>query len=71
MGKQQEAVSVPSSLTGGKSLVIIPQKAYKEFLKWRQRLEQEKEDTDKAIKIFKKEYAQGKLKQLKSLRELR
>lgn len=73
MSKQlrEKAVSIPSSITRGESLVVIPQKAYKEFLNWRQKVEWEKKDTDNAIEVFKKERTQGKLKRLKSLKKLR
>ena len=55
-------------------LVIIPRKQYESFLdldkRWKKRLFEES-DTDEAIKVYKKEKKQGKLKVLKSLSSLR
>jgi len=68
---QEKLIKIPRSLTQGESLVVIPQKIYEEFLKWRRQLNWEEKDTDKAVAIFKREYSQSKLKRLESLKDLR
>lgn len=67
-------ITIPKNLIKKeKELVLIPRRQYNEFLTleqiFKKRLSEE-QDTDLAIKIYKKEKRQGKLKIIKSLADL-
>ena len=57
-----------------RELVLLPRSKYEEFLGLQKILENriaEERDTVQAVKIYKREKRQGKLKTIKSLAELR
>ncbi len=67
-------ITIPKNLMGEKELIVIPRKKYEEFVNLEKLLKSrktEEKDIDKAIAIYTKEKAQGKLKILKSLADLR
>lgn len=53
--------TIPKKLAQRGELVILPLEEYKAYLVWQKKREWEEKDTDQAIRIFKKEKAQGKL----------
>ncbi|OHA89529.1 MAG: hypothetical protein A3C70_02670 [Candidatus Zambryskibacteria bacterium RIFCSPHIGHO2_02_FULL_43_14] len=67
-------LTIPKNVISNDDLVIIPRKQYESFLdldkRWKKRLFEES-DTDEAIKVYKKEKKQGKLKILKSFASLK
>lgn len=66
-------IDIPKSLLKEKKLVLLPQKDYQRFLNLEKIVKgrlAEITDTDLAIKIYKREKRQGKLKAIKSLAEL-
>ena len=66
-------ITIPKNLIKNDDLVIIPRKKYEEFLGLEKSIERrlaEESDTDLAIKIYKKEKRQGKLKIVSSLANL-
>lgn len=67
-------LTIPRELIKERELVLIPRKKYEEFMNLQKIIKNrfaEEADTDLAIKIYKKEKRQGKLKTIKSLAELR
>ena len=68
-------ITIPRNLIpSNDDLVIIPRKQYETFLGFSKQLQKkslEEKDTDEAIKVYKTEQKQGKLKILKSLSNLR
>lgn len=66
-------ITIPKALAQKGDLVIIPRQRFEEFLDLEKRFKSriiEETDTDAAIKIYKKEKHQGKLKTIKSLADL-
>lgn len=66
-------ITIPKKLIKNDDLVIIPRKKYEEFLVLQKNMKKklfEETDTDIAIKIYKKEKRQGKLKTIKSLADI-
>ena len=66
-------ITIPKNLIKNDDLVVIPRQKYKEFLNLEKIIERkivEEADLDLAIKIYKKEKCQGKLKTIKSLVDL-
>ena len=66
-------ITIPKKISKNDDLVIIPRKKYEEFLGLEKSIERrlaEESDTDLAIKIYKKEKRQGKLKIVSSLANL-
>ena len=66
-------ITIPKNLIKNDNLVIIPRKKYEEFLGLEKSAERglaEESDTDLAVKIYKKEKQQGKLRAIKSLADL-
>ena len=59
-------LTIPKKLTELGDLVIIPRAEYEETLRVKKRLLDEEQDTDEAIRIFEKEYKEGKLKRVSS-----
>lgn len=68
-----DTITIPKKLIKEKELVLVPRRRYEEFLELekiiKKRLAEEK-DTNAAIRIYKKEGKQGKLKTIKSLADL-
>lgn len=63
-------INIPKQLLREKELVILPKRDYERFLdleKIAKKRLAEIADTDLAIKIYKREKRQGKLKTIKSL----
>ncbi|KKS38940.1 MAG: hypothetical protein UV01_C0001G0016 [Parcubacteria group bacterium GW2011_GWA2_42_14] len=72
--ENMNTLTIPKELIKEKELIIIPRKKYEEFMNLQKMVKKwfvEEVDTDKAIKIYKKEKRQGKLKTINSLAELR
>ena len=72
--ENMNTLTIPKELIKEKELIIIPRKKYEEFMNLQKMVKKwfvEEADTDQAIKIYKKEKRQGKLKTIKSLAELR
>lgn len=66
-------ITIPKNLIKNDDLVIIPRQKYEEFLDLERIIGKrlvEEADIDLAIKIYKKEKRQGKLKTIKSLADL-
>ena len=66
-------ITIPKNLIKNDDLVIIPRKKYEEFLGLEKSIERrlaDESDTVFAIKIYKKEKRQGKLKIVSSLANL-
>jgi len=66
-------ITIPKKLIKNGDLVIIPRKKYKEFLDLEKIMKKkllEEIDTDLAVKIYRKEKNQGKLRIIKSLADL-
>ncbi|MEK7087588.1 MAG: hypothetical protein AAB958_02720 [Patescibacteria group bacterium] len=58
-------ITIPEKLIKEKELIIIPRKKYEEFINLEKLLKSriaEERDTDEAIRIFKKEQRENKLK---------
>jgi len=68
--KNMNTITIPKDLTKESDLVVIPRKKYEEFLGFEKRRLAEELDTDSAIKIYKKEKRQGKLRVVRSLANL-
>ena len=71
--KNMATITIPKNLIKNDDLVVIPRQKYKEFLNLEKIIERkivEEADLDLAIKIYKKEKCQGKLKTIKSLVDL-
>lgn len=67
-------ITIPKNLMGEKELIVIPRKKYEEFINLEKMLKNKttkEKDVNRAIAIYTKEKARGKLKILKSLAELR
>lgn len=67
-------IIIHEKLIKEKELIVIPRKKYEEFVNMEKLLKNriaEEKDTDEAIVIYKREKAQGKLKILKSLANLK
>ncbi|PJB17188.1 hypothetical protein CO116_01295 [Candidatus Falkowbacteria bacterium CG_4_9_14_3_um_filter_38_19] len=66
-------ITIPKKLIKNGDLVIIPRKKYEEFLDLEKIMKKkllEEIDTDLAVKIYRKEKNQGKLRIIKSLADL-
>lgn len=66
-------ITIPKKLAEKDDLIIIPRKRYEEFLGLEKIVEKkitEEADTNLAVKIYKKEKQQKKLKIIKSLADL-
>lgn len=66
-------ITIPEKLIKERELVIIPRRTYEEFItlqKTAKKRTDEERDTDTAVKIYKKEKKEGKLKAIKSLADL-
>ncbi|MBI2624378.1 hypothetical protein HYW67_02685 [Candidatus Parcubacteria bacterium] len=67
-------ITIPKELMRRKeNLILIPRKKYEELLGLEQTVKRrlrEEADTDLAVRIYKKEKRQGKLKIIKSLADL-
>ncbi|MBI3305424.1 hypothetical protein HYZ80_03840 [Candidatus Parcubacteria bacterium] len=67
-------ITIPKELMRRKeNLILIPRKKYEELLDLEQIVKKrlrEEADTDLAVRIYKKEKRQGKLKIIKSLADL-
>jgi len=66
-------VTIPKNLIKEKELVLVPRRKYEEFLRLQKLLKNrmaEERDIDLAIKIYKREKKQGRLKAIKSLADL-
>lgn len=66
-------ITITKKITGGTELVIIPRKRYREFLGLEKAMKErllEEMDTDSAVKIYRKEKNNGKLRIIKSLADL-
>ncbi|MEK7651486.1 MAG: hypothetical protein AAB377_03090 [Patescibacteria group bacterium] len=66
-------ITIPKEFARKGDLVVIPRKKYEDFLNLEKIMERrliEESDTDSAIKIYKKEKRQGKLKIIKSLADV-
>lgn len=66
-------LTIPRNLVKNDDLVVLPRRKYEEFLNLEKMFEKrstEELDTDIAIKTYKKEKQQGKLKTIKSLADL-
>lgn len=62
----------PNFVNNG-DLIVVSRKEYSEFLFYQKSLQKTKEeerDTNEAIRVYKKEKKEGKLRKLKSLAEL-
>ena len=71
--EQMTTLTFPKNLMKDNDLVIIPRKKYEEFLGLEKIIERrlaEESDTDLAIKTYKKEKRQGKLRVIRSLASL-
>ena len=67
-------IIIPKELIKERELIIIPRKKYEEFVNLQKIIKKwfiEEADIDQAIKIYKKEKREGKLKTIKSLADLR
>ncbi|MBI2041425.1 MAG: hypothetical protein HYT20_00205 [Candidatus Nealsonbacteria bacterium] len=63
-------ITIPKEMTRGEELLIVPRKKFEEFLRWQKRREWEEKDTDEAIRIFKNELKNGKLKLARNFAEI-
>lgn len=66
-------ITIPKEFARKGDLVVISRKKYEDFLNLEKIMERrliEESDTDSAIKIYKKEKRQGKLKIIKSLADV-
>jgi hypothetical protein len=66
-------ITIPKKLIKEKELIIIPRKTYEELIGLQKAMKKkvyEEQDTNSAIKIYKKEKKEGKLKIIKSLADL-
>ena len=69
----EKRVKIRQNIVGEREPIIISRKEYSEFLLYQkniQKVNEEEIDTDEAIKIYKKEKKEGRLKKIKSLAEL-
>lgn len=70
-----DIITIPKKLINNDDLVIIPRKEYEQFLHlkkvFNKSKEEDDEDTNLAIRVYKEEKRKGKLKLIKSLAELR
>lgn len=63
-------ITIPKDMLKENDLIIMPRKKYEEFLDLERELNKrinEEDDTDLAVKIYKKEKGGGKLKTIRSL----
>ena len=66
-------ITIPKKLIQNDDLVVIPRRKYEKFLGLEKMMERrlaEESDIDFAIKVYKEETRQGKLKIIKSLANL-
>lgn len=69
----QQTFIIPKSVASKDDLVVIPKAIYNEFLCWKKFAEKrlaEERDVDEAIRVYKQEKKDRKLKVLKSLADL-
>jgi len=67
----EKIITIPKELIKKGELVLISRKEYEGFLRLQKQREWEEMDTDKAIRVFKKERKEKKLFKIKSLAELK
>ncbi len=74
LANMDTTITIPKELMRRKeNLILIPRKKYEELLGLEQTVKRrlrEEADTDLAVRIYKKEKRQGKLKIIKSLADL-
>ena len=66
-------ITIPRNLVKNDDLVVLPRKRYMEFLGFEKMIEKksaEEADTDLAIRTYKQEKQQGKLKTIRSLADM-
>ena len=63
-------ITIPKEMTRGEELLIVPRKKFEEFLRWQKKREWEEKDTDGAIRVFKKELKNGRLRLARNFTEL-
>ena len=74
MKTQNAILTIPRWMTGKSELVVLPKGQYDEFLRLRKQEERrvwEEKDTDEAIADYLEAKKKGKLKILRSLKDLR
>lgn len=69
--KEGRDIKIPVEIKKNENIVLISQKKYENFLKLLEQRKWEEEDTDEAIKIFKKEKKAGKLFKINSFFDIR